>query len=283
MAHAVPAVKPISVVIVDDDAAARTQLRRLARAEPDLEIVRECGNASDALRQVEELTPDLVVLDVRISDVDGIVVADAVRRLPQPPLVLFVTTNGDAALQAFRVAAIDYLLKPVDSDRFRQAVARVRQELSMRSSAAVGRQLLSMLESLKAGGTPGTAAGAAAGIPPASAGGRYLQRMAVREGEKTIFLRTTDIDWFEAQGNYVRVHVQKATYQVRETLTRLETLLDPSAFVRIHRQTIVNVDRIRELQPWFTGDFIVMLHDTTELRLSRTYKSSIDRVLYGIA
>ncbi|MBA3891060.1 MAG: response regulator transcription factor [Gemmatimonadaceae bacterium] len=266
---------PIHTLIADDEPAARHRLRRLARQEPDLDIIAECADGATAVEQIRALQPELAIVDVHMPRLDGLAVAEAAHALESPPLFIFVTAFAEHAMKAFRVAALDYLLKPVEPEQFARAIQRARTTLAQQSSAAMGDKLSALLAELgRDGGAAGAVRAAAAG-----ATGGFLERIPVRHDDRVTYVRSRDVDYFEATGNYVRLHVGKQVLQVRQTMAALEHELDPDQFVRIHRQTIVNLDRVREVQPWFAGDFIVLLQDGTDLRISRTYREKFDAAM----
>ena len=250
------------VLIVDDEPLARERIHDLLRKEPDVESITECGNGEEAVALIRRLELDVVFLDVQMPGLDGFGVLE--RLWPDPtPLVIFVTAYERFALRAFDVHALDYLLKPFDAERFTAALARARTRLSNGgSSPDLQRVLRSLLSEIKGG----TAA-------PSSA------VLAVKSGQRIVPVRVDEIDWVEAEGNYVRLHVGKASHLLRQTIASLEEELDARRFRRIHRSTIVNVDRIRELQPWFRKDYKVILRDGTELTLSRSYTDRLPEFL----
>jgi len=234
----------IRVLVVEDEPLAVRRLRRLLKDERDVKVIGACGDVPAARREIAVQGPDLLLLDVQLSGADGLALLDglpAARR----PAVIFVTAYERYAVPAFDHQAVDYLLKPIDPERFRLAIARARRQLERRDTAA------------------------APGAP--------LSRLLVRERGRAFFVRVAEVDWFEAQGNYVRVHVGRASHRLRTSIGALEPQLDPRQFRRINRSQIVALDRVRELQPWFHGDGIVMLTSGVRLRLSRRYR---DRV-YG--
>jgi two-component system LytT family response regulator len=185
------------------------------------------------------------------------------------PLVVFVTADGDRALEAFDAHAVDYVLKPIDPDRLHTAVARARVRHLQAAGARRFRELQRLLD-------PATAPVPAPRRPAPAAAEGGLDRLVVRSQEKLLFVRTAEIDWIEAAGNYARLRTAGGSHLIRDSLSRLETALDASRFARIHRSTIVNLDRVRQMEPWFSGEYLVILHDGTQLKLSRWYR---DRVL----
>lgn len=232
----------IRAVVVEDEPLAVRRLRRLVRGEPDVRIVAACGDAASARMAIDRHTPDLLFLDVQLPGADGFTLLKEVAA-ERRPAVIFVTAYERYAVPAFAHEAVDYLLKPIDPERFRAAVARARRRLGRRETAADD-------------ATP-------------------LVRLLVRERGRAFFVRVDEVDWFEAAGNYVRVHVGRATHRVRLPLARLEARLDRRQFRRINRSYIVQLDRIRELQSWFHGDGVVILTSGTRLRLSRRYRDRL--------
>ena len=261
---------PFRVLVADDEPLARRRLVRFLRAEQDVDDVVEVGGGREAVATLERGDVDLMLLDVQMPDLDGFGVLAEFGPERAPP-VLFVTAFDAYALRAFEVHAFDYLLKPVTAERFRAAFGRARAHLEQISSATAGRRLRALLSQVLAGEAPSSLAAA---LPELSRP-RWVDRIPVTAKDRTVFISVGDVDWFEADGNYVRVHVGRATHVIRETLSALEASLQPDRFVRIHRGTIVNVSRIRELQPWFAGDQIVILTDGRQLRLSRTYRERL--------
>jgi two-component system LytT family response regulator len=250
----------IRVLIVDDESLARDRTRQLLEEEPGVEIVGECASGPEAVAAIESIGPDLVLLDVQMPGMDGFAVLAKVSpgRLPA---VVFVTAHDEHALEAFQVHALDYLLKPFDAERLRESLQRARERIRSAPPHAFDRRILAMLADLK---------------PRA----RKLDRIVLRAGGRLSFLKTDEVDWIEGEGNYLRVHAGKQSYLLRETLSDIEARLDPARFVRIHKSTIVNTERIREIQPLFNGAHSVLLHDGTRLTWSRGYRSQL-RALTG--
>jgi two-component system LytT family response regulator len=277
----------VRVLIVDDELLARQRVRRLLQAEGDVEVVGEATDGHEAVALIRSLAPDLVCLDVQMPGLDGFGVLRALDGGPVP-LVLFITALDDQAQRAFDVHAVDYVLKPVEPERFRQAFARARQH---QVQAAASQRLGALLESARRlAETPPASDGLSPQAPlrpatqvlaaaqPTSA---YTARLLVRQDGRMLFLKVADIDWAEADRNYVRLHAGETVHIIRERISVLGDSLDPRLFARIHRSTVVNLTRVRELQPWFSGDAIVILHDGTRLRLSRHYRDRVERVATG--
>jgi two-component system, LytTR family, response regulator len=229
----------IRALVVDDEPVARERMVALLREEPDVDIVGECADGKEAAVAIDEFSPDLVFLDVQIPHMNGLELAQSIGRRPAPAVV-FVTAYEDYALAAFEIHALDYLLKPFSRERFRAAVAHAREHLARRS-----------------------------------AGGPPRDRLVVKSTGRIYFVRMADIDWCEAAGNYVRLHVGSQAHLVRGTMANLEAELDPARFVRIHRSAIVNVDRIQELRSSFNGEYMVVLREGTRLTLSRGYRDAL--------
>ena len=255
----------IRALVVDDEPAARAAIRALLADDADIDIVGECADGRAALDAIRGEAPDLLFLDIQMPEMDGFTL---LRRLDpaEIPVVLFVTAYDQYALRAFEVHALDYLLKPFDDERFREAVAHAKQQVRQGKLGALSGQLAALLEGM---GRP----------PVVTSNGQYLKRLAIKAGGRVTILGVKDIDWIEAEGDYVKIHAGRAWHLLRETMKHLETQFDPARFVRIHRSTIVNVERIKELQPYFRGEYVVILQDGTSLKLSRGYKEHLEAAL----
>jgi two-component system LytT family response regulator len=236
----------VRALIVDDEPLARDGMRLLLAEYPDIQLVGEAGNGADALALVDQVEPDLMFVDVQMPGMSGLELAAALPE-DRTPTIVFVTAYDEFALRAFDVHALDYVLKPIDELRFAEAVRRARAQHQLGA-----RKLSSITEP-----------------PPRPS------KLSIRDGDAIVFVPVDDIDWIEAADYYARIHARGATYIIRETLAHLEQQLDPERFVRIHRSTIVNLDRVQEMQPWFHGAFVVFLVDGTELRLSRSRREHL--------
>jgi two-component system, LytTR family, response regulator len=246
----------IRTLIVDDEPLARSRVRRFLAGEEGVEVVGECEAGREAVEAVRELKPELVFLDIQMPELDGFGVIEAVGPA-RMPAVVFLTAYDRYALRAFDVHALDYLLKPYTRERFRRSLARARRLLSSRGAGADGR-LASLVESL-------------------GREQRYLEWLTVKSAGRVFFLRVDDLEWVEAEGNYLRLHAAGGgSHLLRETLNGLASRLDPRKFLRIHRSTLVRAESVRELRPTPGGDYEVLLRDGTRLTLSRGYR---DRVL----
>jgi two-component system LytT family response regulator len=252
----------IRTLIVDDEPLAREGVRLHLEEHPDFEVVGECGTGEEAVQRIETEDPDVVFLDVQMPGLDGFAVLESIGAANRLPAVVFVTAYDQFALRAFEAHALDYLLKPFESERFAKALDRVRAQLQNRNQTPMDERLRSLLASLGAKES-------------------HLERMVARINGKILILRVDDIDWIEAAANYVRVHIGSKQYLVRETMTNLESRLDPDKFLRIHRSIIVRKDRIKELEPLFQGDYSLVLHDGTRLTSSRGYRDRIQMFLQG--
>lgn len=272
------------VLIVDDEALARQRVRRLLQNEADVEVVGEAGTGREAVTMINDLNPDLVCLDVQMPELDGFGVLQELDG-NAVPMVLFVTAYDEHAQRAFDVHAVDYVLKPVDADRFRAAFDRARTQKAHAAAAERLGELLATVRRLADGGAPSAdalagvtaAANGANGANGGAANGRYASRILVKHDGRMFFVKTTEIDWIEADRNYVKLHVGKAAHTIRDRISHLEETLDPRLFARIHRSTIVNLNRVREMQQWFSGDYVVILEDGTRLRLSRHYRDRVEK------
>lgn len=246
------------VLIVDDEPIARRGIRRQLQSEADVEVIGECGDGAAAIDAITELAPDLVFLDIQMPEVGGFDVVEAIG-VARMPAVVFVTAYDEHALRAFDVHAVDYVLKPIDRHRFRTAVERARRRLA-HAPGQLDRRIAAALEEL--------------GRPAHD----YAKRLAIKGDGRVILVNVDEVDRLEAAGNYVEVHSGGRHHLVRETMARLEARLDPARFVRISRSSIVNAIRVRELQPMFNGDFVVVLRDGTKVAGSRRYRAALDRL-----
>ncbi len=243
----------IRTILVDDEPLAREKLRGFLEPESDFEVIAECRDGAEALATIERERPDLVFLDVQMPELDGFEVLDHLDR-EHLPAVIFVTAYDKYALRAFEVHAVDYLLKPFDRERLREALARVREQQRLGEMKETLRSLLDERS-------------------------KYPDRLEVKTSGRVVILKMDEIDWIDAAGNYVKIHAGAQTLQLRETMGRLEKRLDPNHFMRIHRSTIVNTEGIRELQQQFHGDYVVVLKGGQRLTLSRSYREKMQKLL----
>jgi len=247
------------VIIADDEPLARARLRMLLADEPWIDIIAEATDGRSAIAAIEKFRPDLVFLDIQMPGGSGFDVIESIGAA-RMPFVIFVTAFDRYALRAFDVHALDYLLKPFDRERFRDALVRARERLERSTGGDLERKLLALVNDLKPNPQP-------------------MERFVIKSGGRVFFLRAEDIEWIEAAGNYVKLHVGAETHVFRETMNSLEARLNPSVFFRIHRSHIVNIERVRELQPWFNGEYVVFLTSGARLTLSRGYREKLqDRI-----
>lgn len=246
----------IRALIVDDEPLARDCVRLALEQEHDVTVVGECADGPSAVDAIRAHDPDLVFLDVQMPGLDGFGVIERIGADAMPP-VLFVTAYDKHALRAFAVHALDFLLKPFDDARFRDALDHARRRLSEEGRLGMRDALNGLLESRRTGSE------------------RHARRIMVNEQERIRFVPVDMVDWFEADRNYVLLHCGKEVFRVRMTLTALLTELDPSRFIRVHRSTVLNLDRIREVQPWFGGDYVALLKDDQQVRVSRRFREGL--------
>jgi two-component system LytT family response regulator len=266
----------IRAIVVDDEELARRGVELRLRAHPDVTLVAHCSSGREALDAIAQEQPDLVFMDVQMPGLNGFQV---VKRLPQDslPLVIFVTAYDRYALDAFETQALDYLLKPVDETRLAQALDRVRQKLRQQSLIARHEQMLKLLAHVD-GTTHLDRRDLVAQLRTLSEP-RYANVLPIRTESETIRLPVDHIDWIDAAGDYMCVHAQGQTYVLRETMKALESVLNPSSFQRVHRSTIVNVQRVRRLRPHMNGEYFLTLESGQELKLSRSYRESLEKLL----
>lgn len=250
----------ITVLIADDEPLARGLLRSMLSKYPDVVIVGECRNGDEATEMVRTAQPDLLFLDIQMPELDGF---EVLHEIPadQLPAVIFVTAYDQYAIRAFEVNALDYLLKPFDEERLDLAIGRARNYLSMKGGGEkITEKVLQMFHRLQS--------------KP-----RYMERVVIREGDRAFLQPVTEIDWFEADGKYTRVHVGRDVHAIREGITKLEQELDPSCFLRVSRSAIVNIDQIKELRSWFQGDYLVVLKNGKQITSTRTYREGLQALL----
>jgi two-component system LytT family response regulator len=257
--HRTTGLKKIRTLIADDEPLARERLAALLAGEADIEVVAQARDGEETVAAIQDHAPQLVFLDVQMPHLNGFEVIEAVGP-DRMPLVIFVTAYDQHALKAFQVRALDYILKPFDRERFTDALQRARRQIERDESGDLGRRLLALVKDLRRD-QPRT------------------DRLVVKSGGRLFFLRMDEIDWIEAAGNYVRLHVGSTSHLLRETMNAIEGRLDPEKFFRIHRSRIVNMERIQEMQPWLNGEYAVLLRTGTRLTLSRGYREKLQERL----
>lgn len=262
--------RPLRVLIVDDEPPARKRIATLLRTQEGFDAIGEATNGKEALAAIERDEPDLVLLDVQMPEMSGLDVLEALD--PEAtPAVIFVTAYDQHALRAFELHAVDYLLKPFDDERFEIALERAKSRIERGHLAGLSRRLLTLLRNVPTGAGE-------VGERLVGPGPQLTDRLAIRSGDRIVIVKVEDIDWIEGAGVYARLHVGPKTHLLRETLTNLAAQLDPERFVRIHRSTIVNRERVRELRSYFHGEYLVLLDDGTQLKLSRSYRDSLESI-----
>lgn len=267
--------RPIRTLIVDDEALARRGLELRLQGAPDFEIVAQCGNGREALVAIARHSPDLVFLDIQMPGFDGF---DVIRQLPTEsmPMIVFVTAFDRYALDAFEAHALDYLLKPVEEARFAAALDHVREQFRQRHAVRQREQLVALLARVQGAGEVDLSA-FTDGTPPAAP--RHPEVLPIRTGRETVRVKVISIDWIDAAGDYMCVHAEGRTHVVRATMKQFEQALDPRRFQRVHRSTIVNVDRVRTLRPHTNGEYFLTLEGGHELKLSRSYRDRLETLL----
>ena len=248
--------KYIRTLIVDDEPLAREKLRHLLDAENDVQVVAECDNGEKALAMVRVTAPEIVFLDINLPGMMGTEIADTLNQLVKPPAVVFVSAHNQFAMKAFELNVLDYLLKPFDPKKQKKAIQKYRDLHQTETPEALDSHLQSLLSQL-------------------TRRPRYMERVLIRSGDDILIMKTDDIDWIEAAGNYVYLHTGKKSRLLRETMNNLQEKLDPEKFIRIHRSCIVNIERIRKMQPSSHGELIIVMSDNTELTLTRTYRDNL--------
>ena len=254
----------IRTVIADDEELARRGLKALSQRHEDLELICECRNGREAVDAIHRHRPDLVFLDVQMPGKTGFDVISAIAEAERPHVV-FVTAYDKFALRAFEVHALDYLLKPVNEERFDAALARVREAMSHATDNAIAQRVRQVAADLQVATSPSK--------------GAAVDRLPIKINGRIMVIRVADIDWIEADGDYVSVHVGGKIWLVRETIAAMELRLALAGFVRIHRSTLVNAERVKELQLQDKGEYTVVLNDGTELKLTRHYRTSVERLV----
>jgi two-component system LytT family response regulator len=245
----------VRTIIVDDEELARERLRSLLVKEKEIKIIGEASDGKSAVALIDKEKPDLVFLDVQMPELDGF---EVLRNLSHQPNVVFVTAHDKFALKAFDVHAVDYLLKPFDKERFQTALKRVLEKV--RSKALEAEKISAVLNEVK---------------PPS----KPVERLMVKTEGRVLLIKTEDLDWVEAADNYVNLHVGNEAHLMRETMSSLEGKLPSEKFMRISRSSIVNLERIKELQPMFHGEYVVILKNGRKLTLSRTYREKLDQLM----
>lgn len=250
---------PIRAVIADDEALARRFIRRMLKDDRDVEIVGECSNGRETVATIRKQNPDVVFLDVQMPEMDGFAVLESIET-EEMPEIIFATAYEQYAIRAFDLHALDYLLKPFDQARFKDAIKHAKERFYSNRQSEGRMQINALLESIK--NNP-----------------QYLDRLMIKASGRITFLSIDEINWIQADDKYVHLHTGKISPMVRQTLSAMEAQLDPKKFRRIHRSAIVNLGRIKELQPLFSGEHSILLEDGTKLTVSRNYRDKLFEVL----
>lgn len=258
--------KKIRVLIVDDEPLARQNIRVLLKGDPSIELVGECGSGAEALKAIEKRAPDLLFLDIQMPLMSGFDVLEKIDA-EKIPAIIFVTAFDQYAIRAFEVHALDYLLKPFDDARFEKALQQAKKQIEQSEINQLSKRLVRLLEDrdvqlANKARTP-----------------NYLSRLMVKSASRVFFLKVDEIDWIEAADYYVKLHVGQKSHLLRETMSDMEARLDPEKFLRIHRSAIVNLDRVKEMHAHFNGEYLVIMRDGTELKLSRSRREHLQQML----
>lgn len=255
-----PAADRIRVLVVDDEPLARNMIREMLENDSEVEILADCANGREAVEACKLALPDVLFLDIQMPELGGFEVLELLENMEKRPYVIFATAYDQYAVRAFEVHAFDYLLKPFDQERFDAAWNRAKTQIKLDRSENRDQHILALLEELKGGS-------------------RYLERLVIKNGGRVFFVDVKDIHCIEAEGNYVLVHDGLKNYMLRETISGLQTQLDPKQFLRVHRSAIVKIDKIKELQPWFHGEYRIILENGKQLTLSRNYRSNLQQAV----
>ena len=257
--------RKIKTVIVDDEPIARRNLRVLLERDPEVEIIGEAGSGAEAVRLMRTNTPDLIFLDIQMPEMNGF---EALEQIGAQTVaaIIFVTAFDQYAVRAFEVHALDYLLKPFDDARFEAALLRAKSQIEQCEARELSKKLFALLEGHRQ-------------ISDESTKAESQSEFMIKSASRVFFLKADEIDWIEAADYYVRLHTGDQSHMLRETMAELEAKLDPQKFTRIHRSTIVNLDRVKQIEARAGGDYAVILHDGTDLKLSRSRRGQIERIL----
>jgi two-component system, LytTR family, response regulator len=256
-------------MIVDDEPLARAAIRLLLKADAEVEVIAEAGSGAEAVRLISRHSPDLLFLDIQMPGMSGFDVLEQIDA-QRIPAIIFVTAFDQYALRAFEVHALDYLLKPFDDARFEKALRQAKTQIEQREINKLSQKLFALLEDREEKRQP---------LHDQPARPSYLARFMIKTAGRIFFLKVDEIDWIGAEDYYVKLHVGRKSHLLRETMNDLEAKLDPEKFLRIHRSSIVNLDRVKEMHAHFNGDYVVILQDGTELKLSRSRREQLQSLL----
>lgn len=259
----------LKIIIIDDEPLAREKIRTFLEAEDDIEVIEECKNSAEAIAAIKELKPDLIFLDIKMPGMNGFEMLESLK-LKVLPIIIFTTAYDKYALKAFEVHALDYLLKPFDRDRFQLTLNRARKHLSNKHIEVSSKKILEALNDLKERKGEN---------PQSQKEEKFLDKIVIKTSDKIYFIKTSEIEWLEASGNYVKFFANGSSHLTRDTMNAMEKKLNPENFVRIHRSVIINSDFIKELKPWFNGEYEVYMKNKTKFVSGRTYKDNIEKLL----
>lgn len=269
--------RKIRALVVDDESLAREALRAMLNDDPEIEVIAECRNGKEAVTAIREQSPDVVFLDIQMPEVDGFQVIEEVGAM-RMPVTIFVTAYDKHALRAFEAHALDYLLKPFDHDRFNTALQRAKTFVRQQKLGEISESLFAMLQDLKL--KTGESTSEADNRNPKSVAHKEpIDRVVIKSGGSIYFLKIEEIDWVEGAGDYLRLHSGNQTHLIRETMGNFHAKLDSQKFLRIHRSTMVNIERIKNIQPLFKGDYVITLTSGIRLKASRGYRSELQALL----
>lgn len=249
--------REIRTLIIDDEPLARLRLRRLLSSDPEINLLAECADAFDAIKAINEFSPDLIFLDIQMPEKDGFSVIEEIG-VDKIPCTVFVTAYDQHALRAFEVNALDYLLKPYNEERFFRMLRRVKQMIAATQTSEVKDRIMTAVEQLRQNTN-------------------FLERILIKTAGRIFFLNLDEVHWIKSEGNYLRLNVGQTSYLIRDTVHNFESRIDPRVFLRIHRSTIVNLEKVKELVQMTHGDYKVILRDGTELAFSRHYRDNLSR------
>ncbi len=269
--------RKIRALIADDESLAREALLVMLNGDPEIEVIAECRNGKEAVTIIRGQSPDVVFLDIQMPEMDGFQVVEEVG-VRQMPVTIFVTAYDKHALRAFEAHALDYLLKPFDHDRFNTALRRAKSFARQQKLGELSESLFAVLQDMKSktGELPSDTNNRRS---ERAAHNEPLDRVAIKSGGRIYFLKTGDIDWVEGAGDYLTLHSGSQTHLIRETMGNFHAKLDPQKFLRIHRSTIVNIERIKDIRPLYKGDYIVTLTSGVGLKASRGYRHELQSLL----
>jgi two-component system LytT family response regulator len=259
--------RKIKTLVVDDEILSREGIALLLADDPEIEVIGVCADADTASEIILKEQPDILFLDIQMPGMNGFELLESLQ-VQKPPLVIFITAFDHFASLAFDVEAIDYIIKPFNNDRFYKAVAKVKKQLGQLSALEINDRLNNIISKLENTQAPGT-----------TPSPKYFERMMVKTGDRMFLVKVKDVDWFEAQDYYIAIHTGKETHLIRKTMTQLEGELDPSQFIRIHRSTIVNINKVKTISAHFNNESVVLLEDDTKLKMSQAYKAKLHQAL----